>query len=257
MRKLTAVFLTGGLLAARPACAISQELPLCKVGSSVVELLYLHSTGANTRVEPALVGSTLVFLQECPASVIPAFSRFSNSFPELRQAWIEAVRSAARDSSNTEVSGLLAVARERVAHLDDPSLNDFLDGIFESSTDTREMDWCALESLYERHARAALKQVVEGDGLGCFHASDIVRFLLGTHPVAVFRAMRADSAAAAEWLYLVPHRSLTGPPESREIREAARRAVIEKLAATKAPGFEREQRACEDTMREIRYYDWS
>jgi len=274
MPRLNAVFLTAGLLAGCPASAISQEPPLCEVGSSVIRLVYLHSTevgpdglvflhhtGAKTRVEAALVGSSLIFLEECPASFIPAFEEVAKAAfvpePELRQAWIEAVRSAARDSSNTEVRGLLAVARERVALLGDPSLNEFLDGVFEGPVDTREVDKHALESLYERQALATLMQYSECDGAGCFNASDNVLFLLGTHPVAVFRAMRADSAAAAEWLQWVDTGSFWRISEYREIREAARRAVLEKLAETKAPGFEREQRACENTLREIRFREVS
>lgn len=234
------------------------EPPLCRVGSSIIELVHLHSTGAGTRVDPALVSSSLVFVAECPESVIPTFREVTGSGfdPDLRDVWIEAVRSAAGDSSNTVVRGLLAVARERVAHLGDRSLDEFLDGIFEGSAEGGGMDRRALESLFERQAAATLGLYSECDGVGCFIASDNVLFLLGTHPVALFKAMRDDPEAARRWLYLVEDESFSGLPEDHEIYEAARRIVLRKLSETEAPGYERERRACEDTLRRIRFREW-
>jgi len=254
MTRVAAVCLTAGLLAAWPAAALSAEPPLCKVGGSVVELMHLQSTGGGPGIDSNLVGSSLVFLKECPASVIPAFRQAAKAGfdPELRHKWIEAVRSATRDSSNIVVRGLLAVAREKVVRLGNDSLNEFLDGIL-GSADSIRVDHRSLESLLERQALATLKRHSECDGAGCYNASDDVLFLLGTHPVAVLKAMYADSVDATNWLGVVADQSFAGVAEQREVYEAARRAVLKKLSETNAPGLEREQRACEDTLRKIRY----
>ncbi len=254
MPRVTAACLMAALLAAWPAPALFAEPPLCKVGSSVVELVHLHSTWPDDRIDPTLVGSSLIFLLECPASVVPAFRAAEKAGfdPELRRKWVAAVRSAARDSSNIVVRGLLALATEKVARLGDRALNEFLDGIA-GLADSLRLEHRSLESLLERQALATLKQNSECDGAGCFNTSDDVLFLLGTHPVPVLKAMHADSVSAAQWLSSVADESFAGAPEAREGAEAARRAVLKKLSETRAPGFEREQRACEKTLSKIRY----
>ncbi|MEJ2679809.1 MAG: hypothetical protein P8174_12175, partial [Gemmatimonadota bacterium] len=171
MLRVTAVCLTAGLLAARPAATLSAEPPLCKVGSSVVELMHLQSTGGGAGIDPTVVGSSLNFLKECPASVIPAFRQAAKAGfdPELRRKWIEAVRSASRDSSDIVVRGLLAVTREDIARLGNDSLNEYLDGIL-ASADSIRVDHRSLESLFERQALATLAQFSECDGAGCYNA---------------------------------------------------------------------------------------
>lgn len=256
MSRSTAICLTAGILAVWPARAACAEPPLCKVGSSVVNLLYLQSTGAGTRIDPALVGSSLVFLAECPASVISAFSRFSDDDPDLWRVWIAAVRSAVRDSSNVEVRGLLTVAKERVARLGDRVLNHHLDGTFNDLAKRPGTDRVPLESLFDHQARATLKQHSECDGEGCSFASDNLLFLLGTHPVAVFSAMHADSVDAAHWLDVVGDESFAGPAEDRDNREAVRQIVLKRVAETSAHAFESERRASEETLRKIRFRAW-
>lgn len=256
MPRPTAALFAAGLLMACPTSTTLARPPLCEAGSSIVHLLYLKSTGADPRIDPTLIGSSLIFLGECPESVVPAFSRFADQGPELRHAWIEAVRSAARDSANTEVRGFLAAASESVTRLGDPSLHEFLDEIFQDLPNGQGIDQRTLELLFERQALATLRQQSECDGEGCFYASDNVLFLLGRHPAAVFRAMHADPADAARWLRMVGDRSFAGPPEERDSREALRQAVLKNIVEVTVPGYEREQRASIDTLRRIRFRVW-
>ena len=256
MPRLTAALFVAGFLMARPTSATLAGPPLCKAGSSVVDLVYLKSTGADTRIDPTLIGSSLIFLRECPESVVPAFSRFADQDPELRHAWIEAVRSAARDSANMEVRGFLAAASESVTRLDDPSLRESLHEISQDLPDSQGIDQRTLELLFERQALATLRQHSECDGEGCFYASDNVLFLLGTHPAAVFRAMHADPADATRWLRVVGDRSFAGPLEERDSREALRQAVLKNIVEVTVPGFEGEQRASIDTLSRIRFRAW-
>ena len=253
--------LAAGLLAPFPARAQSAESPLCEVGSSVVDLMYFESTAADERIEPTTLRASIIFLEECPASVVRTIRIMGTRGPfpdqnhvsELRHAWIEAVRSAAGDSSNADVRGLLAASRARVARVGDPSLSKYLDGIFDGIAHSGGVDRRALEHSFERQALAALQDYAQCDGVECLDASDNVLFLLGTHPIAVFKAMRADSVDATKWLRVVTDDSFAGIPERGESREAARRAVLKMLSETWAPGFEPELRSCENRLREIRY----
>ena len=203
-------------------------------------------------IDPIDLRTSIIFLTECPSSVIAAFGHYPEK-PELRRAWIDAVRAAARDSSDVDMRGLLAAARANVARVGDSSLSAYLDGIFDGLPRDGGGERSSLDSVLERQASATFKRYAKCDGAGCFNASDNVLFLLGTHPIAVFKAMRADSVNATRWLNQVADESFAGDPDRAKIRETARRDVLKKLSATLAPGFEREQRACEDTLDKIRY----
>jgi len=258
MPKLILVCLVAGLLTACRTSAQVAEPALCEVGSSVVDAMYLQSTGTSTRIDPTLLRASILFLEECPASVIPAFRQFADRgftdhASELRHAWIEALRSAVQDSSNTDLRALLVAAEVRIARVSDQSLNEYLDGIFEGSSDNRAAGQRALEPLFERQALAILQEYAQCDGAGCFDASDNVLFFLATHPVAFFKAMHADSVHAANWLREVADESFAGISERGASREAARNALLKKLSETEAPEYERERRACEGTLRGIRY----
>jgi hypothetical protein len=233
--------------------AKSQVSPLCDVGSSVVELMHFESTGGNARIDPAVLRASLVFLNECPAHVLPAIREFAKRDPGLRDAWIQALRSATRDTANTDVRRLLIGARVRVAGAADRSLKAYLRPVFEDLADDRAVNERSLEPVLERQALATLQVWAKCDGAGCVIASDNLLFLLGTHPIALVKAMRADSVDATKWLSLVADESFAGSPERGKSREAARRSVLKKLSETRAVGFERELRACEGTLRAIRY----
>jgi len=255
MPKVIWAWLSAALLTASPGGAPSAGRPLCDVGSSVVELLHFEFTPRREQhgpFNPVDLRSSIIFLAECPSSVVPAFGHYSEE-PELRRAWIDAVRLAARDSSNLDMGLLLVAAEASVARLGDRSLDEYLDGIFDEMPRDGGGEHPSFEPVLERQASATLKRYAQCDGAGCFNASDNVLFLLGTHPIAVFKAMHADSANATQWLRRVRDESFAGDPDRGESREAARREVLRKLSATKAPGFQRELRACEDTLGKIRY----
>ena len=258
MQRIALAYLAAGLVAVWPANESRAEPPLCDVGASVVELAHLQSTGGGPGIDLTVVGASLIFLRECPASVIPAFSEAADAGfdPMLQRKWIKAVRSAVLDSSNAVVRSLLISAHERVVQLDDRSLDEFLDGIFGVLRESQGIEPDSLETVLERQAAATLRQHAECDGAGCFNTSDNVLFLLGTHPLAMLKAMSADSAAAEGWLHVVADQSFVRAPEKRGVRESARRAVVSKLSETEAPGLERQRRACEETFRRIRFRAW-
>jgi hypothetical protein len=228
---------------------------LCDAGNSIVELMHFEFSPASDRhgpIDPVDLRSSIIFLAECPSSVIPAFGHFPEE-PELRRAWLDALRVAARDSSNFDMGLLLVAAEASVTRLGDRSLDEYLDGIFDDMPRDGGGEHPSFEPVLERQASATLERYGKCDGAGCFNASDNVLFLLGTHPIAVFKAMRGDSANATRWLKQVADESFAGDPDRAKIREAARQDVLKGLSATQAPGFEREQRACEDTLGKIRY----
>jgi hypothetical protein len=145
------------------------------------------------------------------------------------------------------------MAHSSVTRLRDDSLGRYLDGIFEGLTNPQRTDQRTIDSLFERQAMATLDRYARCGAASCYEMSDNVLFLLGTHPVAMLRAMRADSLDAKNWLRGVADDSFSGSPEARDSREAARRVVLAKLAETRVPGFERERHACESTFHAIRY----
>lgn len=248
--------LIASLVLASPARAQAGGRPLCEIGSSVAELLHFEYTIPSDPVthgpiNPTDLRSSIIFLAECPSDMAPALKTFPEE-PELRRAWIEAVRSASQDSSNHDVRAFLGVARARVARLKNRPLDKYLDGIFDGLAPS-PLDERALEPLFERQALATLRLHAGCNGAACFNWSDNILFLLGTHPTAVLRAMRADSASARDWLHSLADDSFSGTPERRGRRDAARREVLAMLARISSPGFEREQRACEDALRAIRF----
>lgn len=252
--------LAATLLAPFPASAQAPEAPLCEVGGSVVELMYLQLLGAS-RIDQHTLQASLLYLGECPASVMRTFREARQWDPDaegdpasrLRSAWLAAARSSARDSSIADVRELLFVARSRIDRVGNHALKEFLDGIFEGIPDSVRRDRRSLDGLFERQALAALKDHAKCDGAACSNTSDHVLFLLGTHPIAVLSAMRSDSADATQWLGDLAAQSFSGIHEYRKSREAARRAVLKKLSVTQVLGFQRELRSCEHTLRAIRY----
>ena len=257
MPRVAVVCLSAALLAGSPAGAQSPGWALCEVGRSALELIHFESAAGfnppvHGKINPIDLRSSIIFLAECPSSVMPAFSHFDEE-PELHRAWIAAVQAATRNSSSVEDRGFLAAAEASVKHQNDHSLNQFLDGIFGGLAHSGHGSGPSLDSLLEQQALATLKRHAECDGAGCFDASDNVLFLLGTHPLAVLRAMRSDSIGAASWLSAVKGESFAGPPDRSESREAARRAILSVLSAVKAPGLEPEQRARVDTLTKVRY----
>jgi hypothetical protein len=255
MPRRIVAWLSATLLAVSPVCAQSPERPLCDVGSSIVELIHFEVTPRKNErgpINPVDLRSSIIFLAECPSSFIRAFSDFPEE-AELRRAWIDAVRVAAGDTSNVDVRAFLVAAQVSVARLGDHTLNEYLDGIFDSLPRAKSGKGSPLEPLFERQAAATLTRYTQCDGAGCFDASDIVLFLLGTHPLSVLKAMRANADGATRWLRKVADESFAGDPDRRDSREAARRDVLRRLLAVNASGFETEQRACEDTLARIRY----
>lgn len=248
MLRFIAVCSVAGLLSASSARAQIAKRPLCEVGSSAIELLEYSDT---TRFDPTDLRSSIIILAECPSNIIPAF-KATDEPAELRIRWIDAVRSAARDSSNTDLRAFLARAQATVVRLGDSTLNKYLDGIFDGLA-TGPIDQRSLDILFQRQAMVALREYGECGAAACYALSDYMLFLLGTHPIAVFKAMRTDSADVTEWLRSLAGDSFSGIHELRDSREAARRLVLATLAASRAPGFERERRACENTLRKIRY----
>ncbi|HTR20869.1 MAG TPA: hypothetical protein VMH88_08450 [Gemmatimonadales bacterium] len=228
------------------------QSPICDVGSSVVELLYFQSTGANAKIDRAVLGSSIVFLKECPSSVIPAFEKLAAYDSALHGVWIDAVRSTAQDVSDSSTRLLLAAAKPGIAEVHDPALDAFLDGIFQSGASI-QVETHSLALAFERQALATLKQSASCDGAACFNASDNVLFLLGIQPIAVLKAMHADSVDGRKWLRTVADRSFAGDKERSASREAARRAILASLQQTSAPELEPEQSVVENVLRTIRY----
>jgi len=253
--------LAAGPLAPFAVGAQTAESPLCEVGRSVIDLMYFESSAADAQIAPATLRASILFLEECPASVLPAIRESAARGPwpaqdrmsTLRHAWIEAARTAARDSANADLRALLVAAKASVARVGNHVLSEFLDGIFDGVANGREAGAPSLEPAVQRLALAVLRDNANCDGAECYGASDDVLFLLGTYPTAVVMAMRSDSAGAAQWLANVAHESFSGIRELEESREGARRAVLKRLSETQAPGFEPELRACQDRLREIRY----
>ena len=250
MRRVTVSCFCAGLLLASPARPQIATRPLCEVGRSALELLLFW----GTRVDSTALRSSIIYLAECPSSIIPVFSKLTKFpvEPAMPRAWIEAVRSAARDSSNTDLRAFLTIAQASVARLNDRSLSRYLDGIFQGGV-PGPLNQRSLDSLFERQAVATLTSYARCGAASCYDLSDIVLFLLGTHPIPMLRAMRVDSVDASNWLHSVAGDSFAGDPEGRDSWEGARRAVLATLAATRAPGFERQRHACESTLRGIRY----
>lgn len=255
MTRNTLLYLVACILVAPPARAQSVGSPLCKAGASVVELMLFSSPGQFVQSE---LRTSIIFLAECPSSVIPAFKEVSEDESSeqasgLRQAWIDAVRSASRDPSDSDLRAFLAVAEAKVTRIGDHSLTDYLTGIFDGLPNRRSVAQRPMGPLFDRQALAVLRGYAECGAAACYKASDNILFLLGNHPISMLKAMHADSVDARNWLSSVADDSFSGIAQLRNTREAIRRAVLKKLSLTRADGFERERRACEDALRSIRY----
>ena len=251
MLRFIAACLVAHLLLAPSASAQRAGSPLCKIGSSAIELLQFSYT---TQFDPIDLRSSIVFLAECPSSIIVAFKAATapTEPTTLQGRWIRAAQTAARDSSGIDLRVFLAEAQAAVERLGDSTLNAYLDGLFDGLT-TRPVKRPALDSLLERQALAVLREYAECGAAACYSLSDNMLFLLGTHPMTVLRAMHTDSADATKWLSSLADGSFSGVHELRDSREAARRKVLATLSETWAPGFERERRACENALRKVRY----
>lgn len=252
MTKNSVLMLAVVFLAACAPSAKSQESPLCNVGRSILDLAYLQSSGADARIQPSILRASLVFLAECPKSVIPALREFGEHEAAFRQAWLRAIRSAAHDTSEVDARVLLALAKPRLTEESARAIKEYLDPAYDG-LDDRVVDSRTLARLMDNQALASLRAYSQCDGVGCFDASDNLLFMLGTYPVALAKAMRSESADARKWLRLVGDQSFSGDPERARIREAARRSLVSRLSRIKAVEFEPELRACENTLRSIRY----
>ena len=241
--------MTLALCVAPPIDAQSTGSPLCKVGASVAELL---TFSGDVGFPPSELNSSLTFLAECPSSFVPAFTA-TDEPDSLRARWLAAVRAAARDSTNSDLRTLLAIAQVSLSRSNDSSLIAYLNGLLDEAPDHRLPDQRALTSLFARETQGALRGHAACGGAACYNLSDEVLYLLGAHPVAALEAMRADTASAAKWLRSLADDSFSGDPDRRGMMEAVRRTVLATLGNTRAPGFERELRASTETLRRIRY----
>ena len=251
MRILIASLAATGLLASN-ASGQGANAPLCENGSSVAYMAHLYVTAGHS-IDSTVTGASIVFLIECPTSLVGAFDRLAPYDTETPHRWREAVQRSARDPSDSTLRGLLTVAMQRVALAHDRALDDHTEGIFDAVRNAPKPDHRTLQAAVDGVVLAMLEEHGNCEAEVCNAISNTLVFFLGTHPVAVFKAMRADSAGARNWLQVVDDESFSGVEDFRARAEAARRAVIGKLEHTPPDGFVRERRECLATLRRIRY----
>jgi hypothetical protein len=119
-----------GLLLALPSRSWASS-PLCELGTSIIEQMNLQ-VNANGKISPAVLTGSIAFVNECPASVMPAFKRFANDEQQLHESWIEALKSGTERSTGSELRGFLAMARDSVERSGNISLKKFLDSVLSS-----------------------------------------------------------------------------------------------------------------------------
>ena len=258
MRRLFASIIAAGLFASS-AMGQAPSAALCWEGGSAVYLAHMSvvtSGGvrdSTIRIDSTLTGASILFLVECPTSFVGAFHQLEPFDTLTPHRWRAAVEAAARESSNTGLRLLLAAAKHAVARANLRSLSGFTDGVFDAVASSPVPSSLSLEPAIDRLALGMFEAYArcEGDEV-CGDISDYLVFLLGTHPVAVFKGMRADSATARAWLSELSHQSLAGNGESHAAGEAARRAVVTKLDKTASGVFARERRECLAALRRRR-----
>ena len=239
-------------LLASTACGQGSQAALCDMGSAVAYLAHLKVT-AQHPIDSAVTGASILFLAECPASVVGAFNQLAPYDTQTPHRWREAIRAAAGDSSKSDVRQLLTLAMQRVASVHDRALDDYTTGLFDAVKGAPNPDPSALQVARDRVVLEMLQEHAACEGDVCGAISDILVFYLGTHPVALLKAMHADSAEAKNWLHVLADESFSGVEDYRARSEAARRAAIERLDQTPPDRFARERRECLEELRRIRY----
>jgi hypothetical protein len=246
------VSFAGTLLLAPQARGQSAPGSLCQLGGAIAYMAHLKVT-AHQPIDLIVVNASALYLVECPVSMVGALRTLAPNDTETAYRWREAVQAAARDSSNSELRRLLAVARQRVASVHDSALRAYTAGIFDALDKSPKPNRLTLREAADRIALAMLEEHAKCEADLCGAISDNLVFLLGTYPLAMFKAMRADSSEARSWLRAVPDESFAGTDDNRARLEAARRAVVEKLRNTPPASFARERRECLETLSKIRY----
>lgn len=199
MTKAIAVFYTIGLLLALPSRSMCASSPLCELGASVIEQMSLQ-VNAQGKIDPVALTGSIAFIEECPASVVPAFKRFTSDEVKLRDSWLEALKPRPEALADGELRGFLERAKESVKRNGNAALKEFLDGIFEDSGGTREVQRLPESRLFEQQSLATLRHFRRCDAAECYKVSDFLLFLLGSHPAAFFagyarRRARCDEVA--------------------------------------------------------------
>lgn len=255
MPKLILVCYIVGLLLALPTRTLCAEPPLCGLGASIVEQMNLL-VAAGDKLDPIVLTGSVAFVEECPASVIPAFRRFAINEKGLHHSWIEALRSAAEMPANGDLREFLAAAKESIDHNGNASVREFLDGIFEVSGRAQVKHRLPVDRLFGRLSLATLRQFPRCEATECYDVSDFLLFLLGTHPAAFLGAMHADQPDAAKWLSQLGDLSFVGYPSDRQRCDSIREFLLERISKLETTEFPREKYECENVLRQIRFRAW-
>lgn len=256
MIKLISIFYIIGLLLASPMRSMCRNSPECELGASVVEQMNLQ-VAAGDKLDPVLLRGSIAFVQECPAAVLPAFTRFATDEPNLHDSWLKALKSGAETRADSELRAFLAAAKESVDHNGNPALKKFLDGILDVPVNDHDSPRVPVGRLYEHQSLAVLRQFPHCEAAECYAVSDFLLFLLAAHPSAFFGAMRADEPDATKWLSQLGDLSFAGDTSDRKQRNAIKRFLMERVSNSKAREFGREKAQVENALREIHFRGWN
>ena len=210
---------------------------------------------AGRNIDPNFLPGSIAFVKECPASVIPAFTRFATDEQKLHSSWIDALKSRPK-TADSELHGFLAAAKESVKRNGNASLTGFLDGIFDIADESKEAHRLPAGCLFQQQSLATLRQFPRCSAAECYDVSDFLLFLLATHPAAFFGAMNADESDATKWLSQLGDLSFAGDRSGGKRRESIRKCFLERISRSKTTEFRHERFTVERTLRQIRFRAW-
>lgn len=235
--------------------ALCENSQLCQLGASVVEEMSFQLS-ANGKIDPTTLNNSAAFLEKCPGTVMQSFDRLAIDKEALHRAWISALIS---NGSHSDLDTLLAAIHRSVVNERSRPLEEFLDGIFNHSSisaETSEKRSSNLDQLFEQQASSTLVQFSHCDAAECYDISDILLFLLGSHPAAFWSAMHSNSAEATKWLSQLQDVSFAGEPSQAQPREQIRKVLLTQISVPAATSFQDEKSQCIKTLNQISYHPW-
>lgn len=243
------------ILLVLPNAALCENPLLCRLGESVVEEMNFQ-LAASGKIDHATLMNSVAFLDKCPGSVMPAFNSFANNREALHHAWISALKSDGRNRANSALGILLAAAHRSITDEQDRPLESFLDGIFSPATISPESLRPNLDHLFEQQSSSTLIQFSHCDAAECYDISDVLLFLLGSHPIAFWSAMHSNPTDASKWLSQLQFTSFSGDPSQAQSRERIRKFLLEQISIQVTAHFQTEKSQCIRTLSKMSYRPW-